>query len=392
MSIAVATRPILLCGDASSDSGVRAALESAGFEVDLKPINDSAPVNGSPVHLIVIDGGAQTDSALKLCRRLRRQLDDALVPLLYLAAEHQAGARQASLEAGADAYLPRPFEAGELVAQVQSLLRFKERHDQLAVKASETQRINQRLQAAYHLIDQELELAKRVQQSFLPQSLPDVPQVRFAARYRPCGRVGGDFYDVFRLDEQHVGLYVADAMGHGVPASLLTIFVKTSVQSKEISGQSYRLVPPDEVLARLNRAMIAQALSETPFITMAYALLHRPTGTLQFSRAGHPYPLHVPREGPPSLWQMEGSLLGVFETRYHLQTRQLQQGDKVLLYTDGMDSASFGAHPVGHASLLAAAEEFRRLPIDEMVHRLSSDLFSQTRQNDDLTVVGLEMM
>ena len=392
MPTAAASRPIVLCADPASGPEIRAALQPAGFEVALKSLQDPMPVNGAPVQLILIDGGIQTDSALSLCRRLRSQFDDAFVPILLLAPSNQAGARQIGFAAGADAFLPRPFDTAELVAQVQALVRIKERHDQLSVKAAETQRINQRLQAAYQHIDQELELAKRIQESFLPQSLPQVPEVRFAAKYRPCGRVGGDFYDVFRLDEQHLGLYVADAMGHGVPASLLTVFVKTTVQSKEISGQSYRLIPPDEVLDRLNRAMIAQALSEQPFITMAYALFNRKTGAFQFSRAGHPYPLYVPREGPPTLWQMEGSLLGVFDTRYHVQTRQLQPGDKVLLYTDGMDGASFGPASVGQASLLAAAEQYRHMPIDEMVDRLASDLFSQTRQSDDLTVVGLEML
>ena len=98
----------------------------------------------------------------------------------------------------------------------------------------------------------------------------------------------------------------------------------------------------------------------------------------------------MPREGPPTLWQIEGSLLGVFDTRYRVQTHQLQAGDKVLLYTDGMDDASFGHHAVGLPSLLAAADHYRRLPIDEMVDRLSSDLFGQTRQSDDLTVLGFE--
>src|SRR5207342_902861 len=117
-----------------------------------------------------------------------------------------------------------------------------------------------------------------------PHSLPEVPQARFAVHYRPCGRVGGDFYDVFRLDERHLGFYVADAMGHGIPASLLTIFVKKGVRAKEITGQTYRLVPPAEVLQRLNRDLIEQALADMPFITMVYALFDHAEGTLRFSR------------------------------------------------------------------------------------------------------------
>jgi serine phosphatase RsbU (regulator of sigma subunit) len=100
----------------------------------------------------------------------------------------------------------------------------------------------------------------------------------------------------------------------------------------------------------------------------------------------------LPRDGKPVLAQIEGSLLGVFETKFRLQSHQLRPGDKFLLYTDGMDGASFQGHPVGLASLLAAAECFRSLPVEELVGRLASDLFAQTRQNDDLTVFGLEML
>ena len=138
--------------------------------------------------------------------------------------------------------------------------------------------------------------------------------------------------------------------------------------------------------------MIAQALSDTPFITMAYALFNWRTGAFQFARAGHPYPLYLPRNGEPILWQLEGSLLGVFDTRYQVQSHQLQPGDKLLLYTDGIDAGAFGTHAVGLPSLLAAAEHYRRLPIGEMVDRLASDLFGQTQQSDDLTVLGFEML
>jgi phosphoserine phosphatase RsbU/P len=365
---------------------VRAPLAEAGYDLAVRHFAE--PTSDTAAQLYVVDGGQQPEAALKRCHRLRSDQNDAYTPILFVSGGEPV--RLVSLECGADTSLSRPIKPTELLAQVQALLRVKERHDHLASKAAEAQRISKRLQAATQQMDQELELARRLQESFLPQSLPQLPGIRFAVKYKPVARVGGDFYDVFRLDEKHVGFYIADAMGHGVPASLLTIFVKRGVRAKEISGQSYRLVPPTEVLAHVNRDLVEQQIADLPFITMIYVLFNCQDGTLQFSRAGHPYPLYVPAEGKPVLWQIEGSLLGVFDTKYRLQTRQMRPGEKLILYTDGMDAASFQQHPVGLASLLAAAEEFRALPIDELVERLASDLFAQTRQSDDLTVLGIE--
>jgi phosphoserine phosphatase RsbU/P len=388
-----ASPAIVVWADATSAAeDLRPMLSKAGHAVTFRFLDSKETVERSTATLFLIDGASRPNVALELCRRLHGGPNETFVPILYLTADAAPGARLACMEAGADAYLLRPFEPAELLAHVQALLRFKDRHDALSAKTTEIQRINKRLQAVNQQIDMELELARRIQESFLPQSLPALPKVRFAVKYKPCGRVGGDFYDVFRLDENHLGFYVADAMGHGVPASLLTIFVKTSVKSKEINGKEYRLVPPNEVLQRLNRDLIDQKLSENPFITMAYALFNMRDGTLQFSRAGHPYPLYVPRQGSPQLWQIEGSLLGVFDIQYRLQSHELKAGDKVLLYTDGMDGASQEGKPAGLSSLLAAAEQHRDLPVDEFVDRLAADLFGDGRQTDDLTVLGMEVL
>ncbi len=367
-----------------------ALLRDAGYAVGVRQFDGAS--QPTPAQIYIVDGMYQTESALRSCHRLRIGQNDGYTPILFVTADGQSASRRACLECGADTSLARPFEPAELLAQVAALVRIKERHDHLATRAAEAQRVSVRLQEATAQIDQELELARRLQESFLPQALPQLPRVRFAVKYKPCAQVGGDFYDIFRLDEKHLGFYVADAMGHGVPASLLTIFVKKGVRSKEISGQTYRLIPPTEVLERLNRDLIEQEIPDLPFITMVYVLFNYTDGTLELSRAGHPYPLYLPKDGKPTLWQMEGSLLGVFDTRFRVMTHQLKPGDKLLLYTDGMDGASFSKQPVGLASLLAAAEHFQALPIDELIERLASDLFTQTRQNDDLTVFGVEML
>ena len=366
---------------------VRSLLAGAGYDIGVRHFQGPH----AAAQLYIVDGSQALESALKVCQQLHVEQNGGYTPILFVNADGIA-ARRASLQSGADTSLTRPIDGAEFLAQVQTLVRAKERHDRMATKADEAQRISQRLQAANQQIDLELALARRLQESLLPQYLPQLPRVRFAVKYKPCTQVGGDFYDVFRLDEKHVGFYVADAMGHGVPASLLTIFVKKGVRAKEINGQTYRLVPPTEVLYKLNADLVAQQIPDLPFITMVYALFNYEDGTLKFSRAGHPYPLFLPKVGSPKLLQLEGSLLGVFETKFRVQELQLRTGDKFLLYTDGMDGASFEQQPVGLASLLAAAERFRDLPIAELVERLASDLFTQTRQNDDLTVFGMEII
>jgi sigma-B regulation protein RsbU (phosphoserine phosphatase) len=387
MPAAAPPRVLLCAAEPAAVTDVRPLLEAAPCDVAWHPFGAPVP-DPAGLHLAVIDAGQHSGEALHFCRRLHDRVGDGFLPILYLTAD----ADPAAFEAGADACLRRPFAPDELLAQARALLRIKNVHDRLTEQAAEVHCVNRRLRQAHAQIDAELDLARRIQLSFLPQSLPEVAGARFAVHYTLCGRVGGDFYDAFRLDESHVGLYVADAMGHGVPASLLTIFVKKGVRPKEVFGRQYRLVPPDEVLGRLNRDLVEQAVPDHPFITMVYALYDHREQTLTFARAGHPYPLHVPRDGEPHLWQIEGSLLGVFDTAFPVQTRSVRPGDKVVLYSDGIDGACFEGRPAGSASLLACAARHRALPIGEFVAALGRDLFGQGSQPDDLTLLGLEVV
>jgi phosphoserine phosphatase RsbU/P len=189
-------------------------------------------------------------------------------------------------------------------------------------------------------IDEELRMAARLQQDFLPKSMPRFGPVSFHALWRPAGYVSGDIYDVFRLDESHVGFYIADAVGHGVPAALLTMFIKHSLVTKEISSQDYRLLEPGETLARLNDALASQNLATGTFCTACYGVLDTESLVLEIASAGHPAPMLLRGEGPPGVVKVDGSLLGIFEGE-HYQTRSVQlcPGDRVLLYTDGVEVA-----------------------------------------------------
>lgn len=390
----IVSRILLSAAELPTVQDVRDLLQDAGHSTHWHDFRDQQIADLSNYNLVIFDGSRRAPEALHFCRQIRARLGDladSFTPILFITGDHSPEARLASFENGADTCILRPFAVGEVLAQTRALLRIKEVHDRLAEKTIEVNQINKRLQQAYQQIDQELELARHIQQSFLPQKLPELAQAEFAVRYMPCGRVGGDFYDVFRLDESHIGFYVADAMGHGVPASLLTIYLKNGVKAKEINGKHYRLIPPNEVLNRLNHDLIEQSLSENPFITMVYGLFDCREKELQFARAGHPYPLHIPAEGELEFCKTEGSVLGVFDTEFPLQSLRLHVGDKVLFYTDGSDQACVEGSREGAASLAACAGHHRHLPLQEFMERLSWDLFRQTEQKDDFTLLALEV-
>lgn len=189
-------------------------------------------------------------------------------------------------------------------------------------------------------LDEELRLAARLQQEFLPKAMPEVGPVRFHALWRPAGYVSGDLYDVMRLDERHIGFYIADAVGHGMPAALLSMFIKNALVTKEISQDSYRLIEPGESLTRLNEALLSQHLTAGTFCTAFYGVLNTETLDLRMASAGHPAPLLLRGEDGPQPVRAVGPLLGIFEGEiYPTTTHQLQHGDRLVLYTDGMEVA-----------------------------------------------------
>lgn len=252
--------------------------------------------------------------------------------------------------------------------------------------AVELRLAHQRLEQAYRQSDQDLEAARRVQQSFQSRHLPALPAVRFGAYARSCARAGGDCYGAFQIDEARVGFYLATVVGRGVSAALLTIYLR----KLETMGEARRgLAAPDEALQRLNRELLELALPDAPFVTAVHGVLDGRDGTLRMARAGHPYPILVPRDGPARILPAEGNLLGVFPTHCAVQTCQLGQEDRLLLYTDGL--APRVESNTAADRLLVAALEHRALPIQEHVERTAQALLGQSSATDDATLLAVEL-
>ncbi|MCD6303900.1 MAG: SpoIIE family protein phosphatase [Planctomycetes bacterium] len=239
-------------------------------------------------------------------------------------------------------------------------------------------------------LDEEMRLAARLQRDFLPRQLPAVGGVRFGALYRPLGWVSGDIYDVARLDETHVGFYVADAVGHGMPAALLTMFIKRAIPSKRIVGHSYEILPPHLSLEQLNSAICEQNLSSCEFCTAVYCVLDVASLKLSYARAGHPEPLLVRRDGEIIALDAPGSLLGVFPgEKYSSATVQLAAGDRLVLYSDGIEDA-LATSGDDCSAFRRRLPEIAPLPRDEALLQIAAwvDERPQTpRASDDVTIL-----
>jgi sigma-B regulation protein RsbU (phosphoserine phosphatase) len=180
--------------------------------------------------------------------------------------------------------------------------------------------------------ERELELAREVQQSVLPHIFPAVPGYTFAAQNQPARQVGGDFYDLFVLDEAHIGVVIADVSDKGMPAALYMALTRSL-----LLAEAQRARSPRTVLLSVNR-LLRQLGDPHMFVTLFYGVIAVAARELTYARAGHDYPLLL-RSGAASALGGVGTVLGCFDSdSLQLSEEQitLAPGDRLVLYTDGL--------------------------------------------------------
>jgi serine phosphatase RsbU (regulator of sigma subunit) len=228
--------------------------------------------------------------------------------------------------------------ADELWGRLVTMRRYRPLLQAMESQLAVMQRLGKRLNQQFVEVDQELRLASRLQRDFLPRTFPEVGDIRFDALFRPATWVSGDVYDVRRLDETTVGFYLADAVGHGVAAGLLTMFIRQAIVGKRVDGASYRILPCDEVLASLNNQLAEQELPNCQFVTACYGVVDARQGVVTFSRGGHPHPIHVHTDGTCEEVKAVGGLLGIMPGETFPAVRvPLQPGEKLIVYSDGLE-------------------------------------------------------
>jgi serine phosphatase RsbU (regulator of sigma subunit)/anti-sigma regulatory factor (Ser/Thr protein kinase) len=265
--------------------------------------------------------------------------------------------------------------------------------DKLAAQAAPALRVAQLVReqkaeaATRQRFEQELEVARLIQQNFLPRELPDLPGWQVAAYYRPAREVGGDFYDVIPLPDGRVAFVVGDVTDKGVPAALVM-----SATRSVLRASAQRLVEPGAVLERVNDHLCPD-MPEKMFVTCLYGVLDPISGQLRFANAGHDLPYVKTAEGVVEL-RARGMPLGLMPgMAYEEKEATLEPGDSVLLHSDGVVEAHdpqrdmFGFPRLKETMAGSAGGQ-------ELIDRVLGDLEAFTgpdaEQEDDITMVTLQ--
>jgi serine phosphatase RsbU (regulator of sigma subunit) len=263
--------------------------------------------------------------------------------------------------------------------------RVAERTEQLKIAMAKQQEEAQERER----IEQELRVARLIQQTLLPKSVPGLAGYDVAAYYRPAREVGGDFYDFLELEDGRLGLVVGDATGHGVPAALMMANTQSVLRAVAQRGGS----EPGRILAEVNEVLLSY-IPPSMFVTCFYAILDPRSGTLRYANAGHDLPY---------LWhgcdceelRARGMPLGLMPgMNYEEKEMALDTGEGVLFYSDGLVEAHnpegemFG-FPRLRALVAQHAEEERALR-DFLMKELHSFTGEEWEQEDDITLVTLQ--
>src|SRR5215211_3189762 len=265
--------------------------------------------------------------------------------------------------------------------------------DKLAAQAAPALRVAQLVReqkaeaATRQRFEQELEVARLIQQNFLPRELPDLPGWQIAAYYRPAREVGGDFYDVIPLPDGRVGFVVGDVTDKGVPAALVMAATRSVLRAS-----AQRLVEPGAVLERVNEHLCPDMPAKM-FVTCLYGVLDPATGHFRFANAGHDLPYVKTAKGSVEL-RARGMPLGLMTgMKYEERETLLAPGDSLLLHSDGIVEAH---DPQGQMfGFPRLKEAVARYPGGgELIDLVLADLHVHTgpdaEQEDDITMVVLQ--
>ena len=332
------------------------------------------------VELVLTDINMPRMDGLTLLSKLR-ELDHPVLKAVIVSAYGDLQNIRTAMNEGAFDFLTKPIDLRDLDTTINKTL------EELGVLKESL-----RVQSEWSSLQHELEVARKIQQGIVPckfPAFPDRDDIDVYGQMIPARQVGGDFFDFFLLDANHLGFVIGDVSGKGMPAAIFM-----AVSRGLLKAVASRGVSPGKCLNEVNR-MLCSDNDEGMFVTVFYGVLDIETGALEFSSAGHqaPYLLRPPAQCG-EIKTDPGIVLGMFEqAEYETQSTRLVGENKLFLYTDGVTEA-MDAHEdfYGDERLASTLAELQEGALDELVNGVVRSVRSFSGgapQSDDITAMAV---
>ncbi len=348
--------------------------------------------------MVISDWMMPQMDGIDLIRRIRAKKNNNYVYTIILTAKSLKEDLIAGMEAGADDFLTKPFDADELKMRLRAGERIIELQKSLKEKNRVLENINARIQ-------HDLKMAAEIQKSLLPTRAPRLQNVQIEWFFQPCDELAGDIFNVFRLDEKHLGMYVLDVSGHGVAAALRSVTLSYLLSPSHMQAglgldfpngtDESAMFSPAQVVNHLNQQFPLE-LNTGQFFTILYGILNIPEKTFRYVSAGHPEIILLNGDGIAEVIENAALPVGILEDyRYQENTLQLHSGNRMVLYSDGLvEAKNAGMEEFGKERLQRIMEEWRHRPLKEAIQALTDELRrwkNGEHFEDDVTILALEI-
>jgi phosphoserine phosphatase RsbU/P len=315
--------------------------------------------------LILLDVMMPGMDGYEVCARLKADPATREIPVIFLTGQTGVEDETRGFEVGAVDYVHKPFSPAVVKARVRSHILLREARAQLA---------DQLL-----ALNNELEMARQIQLSILPHSLPKLPGLDIAARFIPMTSVAGDFYDFIQIDDTHLGMLIADVSGHGLPSALIASMLQVA-----LTAQVGHSSEPARVLCGLNHALCGKFTDN--FVTAAYVYVDLEKNLMRYAGAGHPPVLQWRSSTGKTTQVLEnGLVLGMLEEAvYTTLELALEPGDRHILYTDGiLEAANPAQEMYGVDRFIEFMNVNKSLTADQFADTFLAEITNWTRQSAD---------
>jgi len=325
--------------------------------------------------LIIVDIIMPVMDGFEFIKEFKKNKDKQFIPVVLMTGLEDLNSKIKGLNIGADDYLLKPINEKELVARVMSLLRLRFIHAELYKKN--------------YKIERELEAAQKVQRFIIPEKFDHIEYPKISGKYLPFDNVGGDFFDIYRLDENRTSFVIADVTGHGIPAALTMTMTKILFT---VNAPKYESTT--ELLKSIN-IDISGTIMDNQFITAFYLIYNNKTKKLRFSNAGHTRALLYRKEKNHVIaLDAFGLFLGISsDINYEQKEIGINSGDRLFLYTDGLteirdkNGIEFGEKRLARyiSKNTDSGDQF----CDKLIQTIT-DFDNGKNRNDDIAFLNIE--